>query len=118
MYQEKLVSYLYDFIASERKPTSDELIYILADYLSKKPITNIHCKEISDELQTKYGFWKNAGNPQQAALDAVCKALVYGHKTPDRYRKDLERRKELEKLLAGKIVRNPTNTRTISIELR
>ncbi|CAH8199427.1 hypothetical protein [Vibrio aestuarianus] len=116
MYKDELISYLQQFIETQRKPNPTQLIYILADYLTKNPPTEVHCSKIALDIQLKYGFWSGANDPERAAVDAVSKALVYGIATPERYPKDNERRALLENLLSARIVVSPLNNRTISLK--
>ncbi|RYU64040.1 hypothetical protein ERW51_18290 [Aliivibrio finisterrensis] len=116
MYKNELINYLQHFIETQQKPNTTELIYVLADYLTKYPPTEVHCSKIASDIQSKYGFWTSAANPKRAADDAVSKALVYGITTPERYPKDIERRVLLEQLLSSRIVVSPLNNRTISLE--
>ncbi len=116
MYKDELISYLQQFIETRQKPNTTQLIYILADYLTKNPPTEVHCSKIASDIQLKYGFWSSASDPERSAIDAVSKALVYGIATPERYPKDNERRVLLENLLSARIVVSPLNSRTISLE--
>jgi hypothetical protein len=113
--EDKLTEYKKQFLKDGKRPKPAELIFILAEHLKLNKPVNQHCSSISADIQKKYGYWNEAGDPNRAADDAISKALVYGIITPSRYPLDIERRLLLEKKLGARIKVSSYCNRTISL---
>ncbi|MCJ8352016.1 hypothetical protein [Moritella sp.] len=112
--KDTLTEYKKQFLKDGKRPKPAELIFILAEHLKLNRPVNQHCTSIAADIQKKYGYWNEAGDPDQAAKDAISKALVYGITTS--YPSDVKRREELEKMLGARIKVSSHNTRIISLE--
>jgi hypothetical protein len=113
--EDTLTEYKKQFLKDGKRPTPAELILILAEYLKFNRPVSQHCSSIAGDIQKKYGYWDEAGDPNRAADDAVSKALVYGIATPSRYRLDIKRRLLLEGMLGARIKVSSHCNRTISL---